>query len=147
MRSEQQTTTAAPHPSAEDMVRCYIDYNRRLNDLYLDLESYRRDGNLSAGQLNRDLREVRERAERIALELTRALADCTEEEQLALVTSPGEVYAELDNPWQLEDALARDALFHFIPNPGAAVRRAHERHRHQLQAAQKTAAGFGAVRH
>jgi hypothetical protein len=137
MRSDETDGTSRLG-KVDEVVQHYIDYNRRLSDIYLDLESFRKDGSLTTERLQKDLREVRERAEQMATDCVRAIDGWSDAELVALVTSPETAYEEMENPWQLDDIYARDALYRFIAQPAEPVVKAHEKHHNRMLAELKT---------
>jgi uncharacterized small protein (DUF1192 family) len=132
---------------ATSLVRRQIDSNNRINEIYMDLESRRKDGVLAQEELLQRLQALKKEIAHTTLELVKAVNDCTAAELLQMVASPEECFSDMSNPWYLEDIYARDALYDYILKPGAAVRRAHEKHHNRMANELKLSASFSSSLH
>ncbi len=68
------------------------------------------------------------------MELTRAIEALPDLERRHLLTSPEEVYQNILDPWNLDDAYARDAVFEYILHPSAELIALHDAHRARMTA-------------
>jgi hypothetical protein len=133
--------------AATYLVRRYIDYNNRMSDLYMDLESCRKDNVLSQQALQEKFQTLKQEITTTDIALCKAVNRCGQDEQLQLVTSPEECYSDVGNPWYLDDLYARDALYQYILEPSVRVTEAHEQHHNRMTAQLKVSGSFAGSLH
>jgi len=110
------------------VIQKYIRFNSQLTDACVALEKYRAEGTLSREQLHKFYHELRDAVTEVTLQLINTLGDFSEDEKIQLMHSDPSVYAEITDPWNLDDVYARDGLFKYIIAPTTEIIKAHDEH-------------------
>lgn len=118
--------------SIRQILMTYMSFNDEVTSAYVSLEKKLALGKLTKDELHKYHYAIYEMVSRQTIQLIGKLEMLTEVEKQKIVTSPEEVYRQIQDPYNLDDVYARDEIFKFILHPSTEIIKRHETHRARM---------------